>query len=193
MFMIYDTETTDVSDRPHLVQFAAILIDDFGVERHSLSMIVALPDGVEMPDDTARIHGITTMVSRVYGLPLQMAVAAFSRMARLCHTIAAFNAQFDERVMSAALGRIESKVSFAQIIEHRRIVDIMAEASAIMKMPPTEKMVRAGFNKQKPPKLHEAYEWFIGGAFKAHSASDDCRAAYGVLRAVERHRIEAPA
>lgn len=52
----------------------------------------------------------------------------------------------------------------------------------IVNLPPTQKMINAGFNKPKPPKLIEAYRHFFGDAdaeefsAKAHGALADARA-----------------
>ena len=62
----------------------------------------------------------------------------------------------------------------------------MTMASDIMKLPPTAKMVAAGFLKNKPPNLTEAYKHFVdpAGFQGAHGALADARACALVHRAM---------
>lgn len=59
-------------------------------------------------------------------------------------------------------------------------------STPICKIPPTPKMVSAGFNKFKTPNLGEAFRHFMGRDFdNAHSALADVRACIDVYFAIK--------
>jgi DNA polymerase III subunit epsilon len=61
-----------------------------------------------------------------------------------------------------------------------------ALSTPILKLPPTEKMLRAGFRKNKSANLGEAYQFFTGRPLQgAHSAMvdvDACMACYFAMK-----------
>ena len=91
MILVFDTETTGFVDfhmppdhecQPHLVQLAAILIDDAGSERATMSVIVK-PDGYEIPEKASAVHGITTDIASRVGIPLAAALHPFINLRKL--------------------------------------------------------------------------------------------------------------
>ena len=67
-------------------------------------------------------------------------------------------------------------------------------ATPIMQIPPTSKMVRAGFNKFKAANLREAYQHFCGAELQnAHSAMADARACLDVWYAIQALQAQAGA
>ena len=65
---VFDTETTglpqfklpsDHPSQPHLVDIAALLYNEVGELMESFEAIIR-PDGWTIPDEAARVHGITT-------------------------------------------------------------------------------------------------------------------------------------
>ncbi len=61
----------------------------------------------------------------------------------------------------------------------------------LLKLPPTEKMLKAGFKKNKSANLREAYEFFTGQQLvDAHSAMADAQACLTVYRAIKAGQRE---
>jgi DNA polymerase-3 subunit epsilon len=86
MLLAFDTETTGLVDfrmpsdhpsQPHLVQLAAVLIDEeTWQERASLSVIIE-PEGWQIPEAASAVHGIDTETAKRCGVPLSAAIWPF--------------------------------------------------------------------------------------------------------------------
>lgn len=191
MFLCFDTETTglpdwskpsDAAHQPHLVQLAMILLDDELAERASVSLIIK-PDGWTIPDDIAQIHGITTEMATRLGVEEKMATRLY--MSLLYGTGAeaiAHNVDFDLRIMRIAMLRAGFDKTWQDARKPKSFCT-MKTALPIVNLPPTAKMVAAGFNKPKQPKLSECIEFFFSEKLEgAHDALVDVRACLRVFR-----------
>ena len=186
--LFYDTETTgfpvwkepsDSPEQPYIVQLAALLVDlDTGHTVQSMNMIVQ-PDGWDIPDDVAEIHGITTEDAAAVGIPEPVVIRAFmeiwgNRM-RVAH-----NQSFDARIVRIATKRyLDDAEIEAWKAGESECTGLLAKP--IMQMPPKG---RFGW---KMPKLSEAYEHFVGEpmpAGSAHTAMGDTEACLAVYRAI---------
>src|SRR5215213_12020108 len=196
MNLFFDTETSglpenrfpaDHPSQPHIVQIAAILTNEAGAEISSINFIVK-PDGYEIPEHVSRVHGITTEKAHRCGVPIKLALRSFHHLACLATNCIAHNISFDVQMVdieAARLGKqIEGKKRFCTMEATRNIVAI----------PPTSKMVAAGFNTFKSPKLIESYTHIFGKGFDdAHDALADvraCRDIYFWLK--KQHPASAP-
>lgn len=191
--LFYDTETTGLPlfkepsehpDQPHIVQLAACLVDLETRELLESMDVIIRPDGWVIPDDVAKIHGITTERALDEGIPEKTAVAQFMCMwggyLRIAH-----NEQFDARILRIALMRFEGE-AVADNWKAGQSECTAKLATPIVKCPPTEKMIKAGFNKYKTASLGEAYRHFMGSDFEnAHSAMADVRACMDVYFAIK--------
>ncbi len=188
MLLSFDTETgglpqdhqpDDHPSQPHLVEIGAILYDDEGNERSVLDLIVR-PDGWAIPKQASDVHGITTEVAKRYGVPLNVVVPCFFNLLAVAKEDIAYNRRFDEKILRYALSRM-GKTSSLPLPALR--TDLLEVVTPIVNLPPTARMVAAGFNKPKPPKLVEAYRHFFGDeeaaafAKQAHGAVHDARAS----------------
>lgn len=186
MLLYYDTETSgfvqptlppDHPTQPHLVQLGAILTNDNGDEVQVVSLIVK-PEGYKIPEQAAKVHGITTEMATAVGLPLVTVLSVFYNLRRVAQSVIAFNADFDDLVMATQSAKINrapppGPATFC----------CMRAAGPIMNLPPTARMVAAGFQKWKPPNLAEAHQFFCGEDFAgAHGALADARACMRVHR-----------
>lgn len=199
MILFFDTETTgllnfrapmDDPSQPHLVQLACLLTDDDGTERSSMSIIVN--PRVPIPTSASEVHGITDLIADRAGVFNETAVAMWSRLAERADLLVAHNIKFDMKVMEAAHARHSPGGLLKMDKAHagRPRFCTLEAASPIVNLPPTEKMVAAGFNKPKPPKLEECIRHFFGEALEgAHDALVDVRGCARVffhLKAMER-------
>lgn len=171
----FDTETTGINN-PRLVELGAALIEltvDGPRERAAMSLIVR-PDGYEIPAEAERVHGISTATALLCGVPLIVAVSALTNLWATAECRVAHNLEYDDRVIGAALAALGRASSL-----HRPPGVCTKEMAApILNLPPTPRMIAAGYNKPKPPSLAEAYRFFFDEDIPgAHGALADARAA----------------
>jgi DNA polymerase-3 subunit epsilon len=179
MILFFDTETTGLPQahlsnadplQPHVVQLAALLTDDDGTERASLNLVVQ-PD-TPIPAPAAAVHGITDEIAARCGVRPAVAAVAFCDLMRRADTLVAHNISFDLQLIATLLLRTRRE----QPVMPSTFCTMIA-ASPIVNLPPTARMVSAGFNKPKPPKLEECIAHFFGEKLDgAHDAMIDVRA-----------------
>jgi DNA polymerase-3 subunit epsilon len=184
----YDTETTGLPDwknpsdshhQPHLVQLAAILADeDTGKVISTLDLIIQ-PDGWDIPQEVADIHGITNEIANEVGVNEMIAVALFLQMVgsakRLAH-----NRTFDQRII-----RIATKRYFPENVQEKWAEKENHDCTMIMAKPIMQ-MEPKGRYGYKSPKLSEAYQHFMGKELQdAHSAIADARACLDIYFAMK--------
>jgi DNA polymerase-3 subunit epsilon len=173
MILIFDTETTGLlikgQPTPHLVQLAAMLMDHKGRECASISLIIR-PDGYEIPPKASAIHGISTAMAMDCGVPLIVACGMFSNLIKISSLQVAHNAEYDCAIILAAFQRVSRPVPTLNTACTKEL------ASPILNLPPTEKMLAAGFNKPKSPNLAECMQFFFREEIvNAHNALIDTK------------------
>jgi DNA polymerase-3 subunit epsilon len=186
MILVFDTETTgmvnfrmppDHEGQPNLVQLAAILLDDDGSERASMSVIIK-PEGWKIPAGASAIHGITDEIAGRCGVTLRQALTLFHGLYAQAETVVAHNLDFDEAVMATA--RLRAGSSFAP--NPAASYCTMRRATPICKIPHA--------NPRRPddykwPKLEECMHHFFGEELVgAHDALVDVRACARVYFAL---------
>lgn len=197
MILFFDTETTGLPDyrspsnaahQPHLVQLAHILCEDDGTEVEQANVIIR-PDGWVIPDEVAAIHGITTEIALEKGIPMADAMGAFLTARRRADLRVAHNVSFDDRIMRIAMLRHGLTREDIETLEAARKFCTVQATTMLVNLPPTEKMLAAGFNKPKPPKLIECIKHFFGEELDgAHDAMVDvaaCRRVYFHLQTLQ--------
>jgi DNA polymerase-3 subunit epsilon len=163
-------------DQPHLVQLAAILLDVDSGEREDFDSIVS-PDGWVIPDETAAIHGITTERALAEGRPEADVLTDFDALWKRCDLRVAHVETFDARMLRIAYKRFRGDEE-ADAWKAGNAACTAKLSAPICNLPPTDKMMAAGRNYAKTPKLIEAYQHFFGKDFagEAHSATADVAA-----------------
>ena len=171
--LFFDTETTgtpkddnapasDLENWPRLVQLAWINYDK---EQNLLSehSIIIKPNGFEIPDDAARIHGITNEIA-VKGSDLIEVLDDFLNSLVEADVIVAHNMSFDEKIMSSEFLR-------------NQIEDILPKKQKICTMKSTTNFCKlSGPYGYKYPKLIELYKKIFNEDFNEHNALDDVKA-----------------
>lgn len=196
MILFFDTETTgffrdrlpvDHPDQPYIVQIAAQLCEESGKPIAGFSTIVDPGIGtISIPASASAVHGITDEVAAQFGVSLEFALAAFTHLYQRADLVCAHNIKFDKGVMETAIARHSKKV----MPFRKPLFCTMEAATPVLNLPPTERMLAAGFNKPKPPKLEECIKHFFNEDMTdAHDAMVDlaaCRRVYLHLKALER-------
>jgi DNA polymerase III epsilon subunit-like protein len=180
-FAVIDTETSglfdfskpaDADGQPRLAHLAMILLDaDFSVER-TIDLFVK-PDGWEMVagGEAARVNGLTTEYLNERGVPVVEALAAYAQVIDDGYVIAAFNAQYDTKVMRGEMRRAGIDDRF----ERTPNVCVMRALTDICQVP---RKTGRGF---KFPKLAEACAHFEMTNEAEHTASGDAQACLSLL------------
>ena len=179
---ICDTETTgfvkphldeEHPAQPHIVQLAGMLCNGQGCVLGSLNYLI--DNQVDIPAEAAAVHGITREMCADAGWAPKTALKSFMFLAARAGLVVAHNKKFDLAVIKIALIRA---VPGAEVDLLRMPSFCTMEAAApIVNLPPTPRMLAAGFNKPKAPKLSECITHFFGEALEgAHDAMVDVNA-----------------
>ncbi len=179
--LIFDTETTgfplndrpdDHPQQPKLVELGLKLTDDDGKMIQCASMVVR-PDGWVIPVAASNVHGITTEMAMAVGLPYKLVVATFCYFHNLADERIAHNEAFDDKIMRCAIAQNGGKAA-EKLLNIKRTCTVVL-ATPIVNLPPTPKMVAAGYgHKPKTANLTECVKFFFNETFEgAHRALVD--------------------
>jgi DNA polymerase-3 subunit epsilon len=184
MILFFDTETTGLhikhlrtndERQPHLVQPALLFTEDDGTERASGNFMVQ-PNGWTIPSEASAIHGITDEIAIKCGLSERAVAALWNRFGSRSDMLVAHNFPFDFAIMETATLRSGAGIEGERLAGWQWF-DTMTSAAPIINLPPTERMIAAGINKPKAPKLQECIRHFFGEELiNAHDALADVRA-----------------
>jgi len=183
LILFYDTETTGIPlfnkpsehpSQPHIVQLAAILVDEETRKTVSSIDLIIEPNDYEIPQETTGIHGISTEFARDVGVNLEPAIDTFMDMWSGRKRIA-FNESFDARIIRIAMHRLSYPENFLESWKAGEKECAMHAARSYTNLP-----------KNKPPRLSEAYKHFFGVEFQdAHSAMADTLACRDIYFAIQ--------
>lgn len=201
--LFYDTETTGLPDfkapseaphQPHIAQLGARLVDlDTRTIISTLDVIVR-PDGWTIPDEVAAIHGITTEKALAVGVSESLALGMLLSMWQRAEVRIGHNESFDARIVRIAQHRFDD--AHVDAWKGGAVQCTQMLSTPILKLPPTPRMVAAGFNKNKSANLGEAFEFFTGtplvGAHSALVDVDACMTVFFAVQAGVRERVVLP-
>jgi DNA polymerase-3 subunit epsilon len=183
MKLFFDTETTDKADfhapcdaphQPRIVQLAAVLTDAEGRERGSMAMIIK-PQGWRISHEAQAVHGVSLEDCERFGVPIVVALAAFSNLARVAEELIAFNVDFDRLLLEGECRRCAR--SLPPTVHYRCEMKAMTPVCAI----PKPSQYRQANDPYKWPSLSEAHIFALGTDFKdKHDALGDVRALMAV-------------
>lgn len=175
MYLFFDTETTglprkwkalvtDLDNWPRMVQIAWLAYDKGGNETQKKSFILK-PDGFTIPDESSRIHGITTAHAEKEGVPLQFVLQEFAHAINSADTLVAHNMSFDEKIVGAEFLR-------------NNLPNILDEKNKICTMEGSKDFCALeGQYGLKWPRLTELHQKLFGVDFaEAHNAENDIKA-----------------
>ena len=190
MYLFFDTETTGIprnykapaSDHrnwPRLVQIAWLLVDEKANEVASAEHIVK-PNGFTIPQDAAKIHGITTEMATQNGIDLKVILTAITPNINKASTLIAHNIQFDEKILGAEFLRIGD----INVVESKQRKCTMQGATNYCRLP--------GPYGYKWPTLQELHMKLFNESFEgAHRALIDVRACARCYFELKRLKVMA--
>lgn len=194
--LFFDTETTglplnkepsDHPDQPYTVSIAAMLHNP---SRDVIGTISALikPEGWVI-DETGRAfeaHGITNERAMDEGRPMADVLEEFLVLLNATDILCAHNVSFDCRIMRIITKRAGREIGCFFTGHDKREASgenklrfcTMINSTKLVNLPPTEKMLAAGFRGPKSPNLVEAYRHFFNEELDgAHDALVDMEAS----------------
>lgn len=193
--LVLDTETTGLADyklpadhpqQPRIASIALLLCAPCGriVSTH---FALIKPDGWTMPTEpgsAGAVNGLTTEFLARHGRPIVTSLQVWNRMLDLGPLVIAHNAKFDCKLVRGELRRAGMPDRF----DATETYCTMRNATAVVRLPPTDKMLARGMDKMfKPPGLAECLRHFCdqepSGAHDALHDALDCRRIYLALQA----------
>lgn len=183
MIIVFDTETsglpknwgapvTDGDAWPRMVQLAWQLYRDDGRKIAEHNYIIK-PEGYEIPEEVAKIHGITTERALAEGMPLEWVLMHFHLSVIHAHTLVAHNISFDQMILGAEFARngnwVETRFKIVEESQFLKKVCTMKGSTDFCGI--------QGSRGKKWPKLIELHEKLFGNGFEgAHDALVDVQA-----------------
>lgn len=169
--------TSEAEHQPHIVQLAAHQVDlDTAKIIQSMDVIV-LPDGWTIPNEAAKIHGITTEYATKVGIPEEQALHLFLNLWS-GHKRIAHNAAFDNRIIRIATKRYSSN-------------DMVGDWKEC-EYECTGQLSKPSMEIKKIPALDEAYKHFTGKDLQdAHTAIADVNACMEIYFAIKQMEANA--
>lgn len=186
-YAIIDTETSglfdfskpaDAEGQPRLASLAIVILDDT-LALVSEHKFLVKPDGWLMNPEASRVNGLTDEYLRDLGRPIAEVLDAYVALINSGHVIAAYNSQFDTKVVRGELRRAGRPDLFESTLN----VCLMRACTDLLRIPSKN---GRGF---KFPKLSEACAFFQIEQPAAHSALGDARSAAVILRALRKHGV----
>jgi DNA polymerase III epsilon subunit-like protein len=116
--LVFDTETTGLPKSkimnpdtlnlwPHIVQFSYVIYDTILNDIvETCDSIVKLEDGITIPEDSTKIHGITNEISNKNGVEIDLILEDFFYHLRNVDLLVGHNVSFDVNMIKVELLRI---------------------------------------------------------------------------------------
>ena len=175
MYLFFDTETTglprnwkapvtDLGNWPRMIQLAYLLADGEGNKLAGGDFIIK-PVGFTIPDDAAKIHGISTERALREGVELLDVLREFQAAVAGAECLVAHNISFDEKIVGAEFLRNK----MANTLPAKKMICTMQSSTDYCALP--------GPYGNKWPKLTELHQkLFQKGFDEAHNAAADIAA-----------------
>lgn len=189
-YAVIDTESSglfdfykpaDAEGQPRMASLAIIILvphnDSFRTE--SASEYLIKPEGWEMQPAATAVNGLTTEHLLEKGVDLRLALSHYSSLVKAGYVIAAYNAQFDCKVMRGELRR----AGMPDLFETTPNICLMRACTNVCRVPNKSE---TGY---KFPKLSEACAFFKIVQEGAHSAMGDTKAAVKILKALHKANL----
>ena len=173
-YLFFDTETTglprnwnapvsDLNNWPRMIQLAWVFYKD-GKKANAQNHIIR-PNGFIIPEDTAKIHGITTAVAMKKGVSLLMALKEFEHLVSQTDFLVAHNISFDEKIIGAEFLRN----GMNNTLVNKKTICTKEVATEFCAIPSI-----GGRDKYKWPKLSELHKKLFNAEFEdSHNAAAD--------------------
>ena len=169
MYLFFDTETTGFppgGPNVHMCQLAWILQSDTAQSLAHGNFLIR-PEGWTIPEEVAKIHGITTARVNTEGFPVGEVLSLFTACTYMPVRLVAHNIAFDTKILAAEFERL----GWENTLQGKETLCTMQSSTALCALP------RAGGGGFKRPKLQELHMKLFGCGFdNAHNTLYDIKA-----------------
>lgn len=190
--MIFDCETTGLLNfkkpptdpgQPRLISLAVKMCEPGTMKLVHDFYAIVRPDGFTIPDEAARLHGITTEYAERHGIPVEDVIRYFLALESRTGHMVAYNSKFDIQIVAGEIRRLwpPDMVRFDRCDPDSPNPKkpfprcLMRLATRMMRLPHP----RGYTNDFRWPKLSEFYKWVYQQEMQgAHDASVDALATY---------------
>jgi DNA polymerase III epsilon subunit-like protein len=168
---------SDLENWPRVIQLAWALYDEADRHLESKTLLVR-PDGFEIPEESKRVHGISTELALAEGKQLPDVLDELSAAVGKSGIVIAHNIRFDENVISAEYLRAKKRPPFSD----RKRVCTMVETTEFCAIP--------GPYGYKWPTLSQLHRKLFDSEFEeAHDAGADVAACAKCFFELKRRNI----
>jgi len=169
--LVFDTETTglpkygaklpNVNQFPYIVQFSWLVYDDATMKITNINNhIIRLPEGMEVPEESSKIHGISTEKMLESGEDIRMVMKNFHEAVVQSQILVAHNIKFDDQIVQCECIR-HGIPNFLKEYTTKIKYCTMNYGKEITKIERPSKF-KKGEMYFKPPKLLELHKHFFG-------------------------------
>ena len=188
MYLFFDTETTglprdykapitDLENWPRLVQLAWLLYNSEDKLFTSCNVIIK-PEGFTIPEEVAKLHGITQERALEEGKKLADVLKDFAMALDKCSHLVAHNMAFDEKIVGAEYLRLK----WPSELPKRTKICTMNSSVKFCALP--------GKFGYKWPKLEELHQKLFGTDFSdQHNAASDIQATARCFFELKRLKV----
>jgi len=164
--------SADAPGQPRMAQLAMILIDEDGNVESEHNFYIK-PDGWSMDPEAGAVNGLTDEFLEAHGVPVRVALEAYSAMIEAGRFVVAFNAQFDCKQLRGEMRR----AGMPDLFEQTRNICVMRKANGVI--------LKEGGKKGWPSldRCREVLGLTTEGAHGAVKDAMDALAVYRYLRA----------
>ena len=184
--LFWDFETTGIllkreplSDprQPRAVSLACVLTAD-GVGTVGQFKCLIKPDGFEIPEDSSKIHGITTQDAKRHGISSGVAMQVLNHMAHAADICVSLNAEFDYKIAMIESSRMEKTLH----IQPDKVFCCMLPYKELIKLP-------GNYGDYKWPSLDEVCTWLGMVREGGHDALGDVFTTIRAWYELERRQV----
>jgi DNA polymerase-3 subunit epsilon len=188
LILPFDVETNGMPEwgipsedpkQPHIVQLAAMLVDELNGKVMNTMDVIVKPKGWDITPEMTEIHGISFEQAMDEGIPEEDALDQFMDMYIQCSLRIAHNTTFDNRIIRIALKRYRPDlVSDEEWKDKTKYFCTYQKAKKVM-------------GDKDGHTLGECYKYFTGKDMEnAHSAMPDIKACLEVYHGIQALRGE---
>lgn len=181
--LIFDTETTGLPDfknpiihtprwytvYPDIVQISWILYDDETNKLHDMKDFI-VNIGRDIPEESSKIHGITTERMMKEGVPFQDILGYINDALHNCEYVVCHNLDFDKKTLIANM----KKMGCINIFDVLRVKEFCTMKNSIDICKIKKYNYRTGMLENKWPRLNELHRYYFGSIPKnLHNSMND--------------------